>query len=142
MRDLFLRSLVLLFAAVTIAAIHVNTDNSKAMNLNTEENPLLANWEGPYGGVPPFDRVQIPLFKPALEAGMAEQLSEIQRIAAVLGVDANDLDAVKKALDDLLGQPAAEDEAASRQLTASQKRACLALGCRPSVFLAMKGRAR
>jgi peptidyl-dipeptidase Dcp len=47
----------------------------------TEENPLLAKWEGPYGGVPPFDRVQIPLFKPALEAAMAEQLAEIQRIA-------------------------------------------------------------
>ncbi len=51
------------------------------MNINTEDNPLLAKWEGPYGGVPPFDRVQIPLFKPALEAGMAEQLAEIEKIA-------------------------------------------------------------
>ncbi|HEX5873838.1 MAG TPA: M3 family metallopeptidase [Pyrinomonadaceae bacterium] len=51
------------------------------MNLNTNENPLLAKWEGPYGGVPPFDRVQIPLFKPALEAAMAEQLAEIDSIA-------------------------------------------------------------
>ena len=45
------------------------------------ENPLLAKWEGPYGGVPPFDRVQIALFKPALEAAMAEQLAETDRIA-------------------------------------------------------------
>ncbi|HKR21272.1 MAG TPA: M3 family metallopeptidase [Pyrinomonadaceae bacterium] len=49
--------------------------------LSTNENPLLSKWEGPYGGVPPFDRVQIPLFKPALEAAMAEQLAEIDRIA-------------------------------------------------------------
>jgi len=45
------------------------------------DNPLLLKWEGPYGGVPPFDRVQVALFKPALEAGMAEQLAEIDRIA-------------------------------------------------------------
>ncbi|MFN2405728.1 MAG: M3 family metallopeptidase [Pyrinomonadaceae bacterium] len=47
----------------------------------SETNPLLAKWEGPFGGVPPFDRVQIALFKPALEAAMAEQLAEIDRIA-------------------------------------------------------------
>src|ERR1044072_5169013 len=50
------------------------------MNMNTD-NPLLTKWEGPYGGVPPFDRVQIPLFKPALAAAMAEQLAEVQKIA-------------------------------------------------------------
>ena len=47
---------------------------ANAMNITTNENPLLGKWEGPYGGVPPFDKVQIPLFKPALEAAMAEQL--------------------------------------------------------------------
>ncbi len=52
-----------------------------AMNIETDDNPLLAKWEGPYGGVPPFDRVQVALFKPALEAAMAEQLAEIERIA-------------------------------------------------------------
>jgi peptidyl-dipeptidase Dcp len=75
MRDLILRSIVLLIA-VTMLANTINT--SQAV---TEENPLLAKWEGPYGGIPPFDRVQIPLFKPALEAAMAEQLAEIQHIA-------------------------------------------------------------
>jgi peptidyl-dipeptidase Dcp len=83
MRDLIIRSLVRLFAVATITAILVNTsNNSSATTVNTDANPLLAKWEGPYGGIPPFDRVQIPLFKPALEAGMAEQLKEIQRIAA------------------------------------------------------------
>jgi peptidyl-dipeptidase Dcp len=44
-------------------------------------NPLLAEWSGPYGGVPPFDQVQVPLIGPALEAAMAEKLAEIDRIA-------------------------------------------------------------
>jgi peptidyl-dipeptidase Dcp len=46
------------------------------------QNPLLAEWTGPHGGVPPFDRVQVAFFKPALEAGMAEQLAEVDKIAA------------------------------------------------------------
>jgi peptidyl-dipeptidase Dcp len=45
-------------------------------------SPLLAPWTGPYGGVPPFDRVQVADFKPALVASMAEELAEIDRIAA------------------------------------------------------------
>src|SRR5687768_906255 len=44
-------------------------------------NPLLAQWTGPYSGVPPFDRVKVPEIKPALEAAMAERLAEIERIA-------------------------------------------------------------
>ncbi|MDQ2977040.1 MAG: M3 family metallopeptidase [Acidobacteriota bacterium] len=48
---------------------------------SASSNPLLAEWAGPYGGVPPFDRVKIADFKPALEAAMAEQLAEIDRIA-------------------------------------------------------------
>jgi peptidyl-dipeptidase Dcp len=82
MHVLTIRTLVLLFAVATIAALFFKSDNhSSAMNLNPENNPLLAKWEGPYGGVPPFDRVQIPLFKPALEAAMTEQLAETEKIA-------------------------------------------------------------
>src|SRR5215216_4723240 len=82
MHDLIIRRPVLLVAIAMIAAIVVNiTSNSSALNVNPDNNPLLAKWEGPYGGVPPFDRVQVSLFKPALEAGMAEQLAEIQKIA-------------------------------------------------------------
>ncbi|MEP7148405.1 MAG: M3 family metallopeptidase [Acidobacteriota bacterium] len=44
-------------------------------------NPLLEKWVGPYGGVPPFDKVKIDDFKPALEAAMAENLAEIDKIA-------------------------------------------------------------
>jgi len=75
MRNLITGSLVLL---VALTMTSNTTIHSNAM---TDNNPLLAKWEGPYGGVPPFDRVQVALFKPALEAAMAEQLDEIQRIA-------------------------------------------------------------
>ena len=44
-------------------------------------NPLTAAWTGPYGGVPPFDKVQVSDFKAALEAGMADALRNADRIA-------------------------------------------------------------
>lgn len=43
--------------------------------------PLLAPWTGPFGGVPPFDKVKIADFAPALEAAMAQELTEIEAIA-------------------------------------------------------------
>ena len=78
------RSLVLLFA--TTLTVLMATDNSlnrtvEANNLAADPNPLLAEWAGPYGGIPPFDKVQIALFKPALEAAMTENLAEIEAIA-------------------------------------------------------------
>ena len=44
-------------------------------------NPLLEEWTGPYGGVPPFDRMRIEDLEPALEAGMAMSLAEVDEIA-------------------------------------------------------------
>ena len=44
-------------------------------------NPLLATWTGPYGGVPAFDRVRVEDFRPAIEAAMAENLADVERIA-------------------------------------------------------------
>jgi peptidyl-dipeptidase Dcp len=46
------------------------------------DNPLLAPWKGPHGGVPPFDKVKVADFKAALEAAMAEQLKEVDAIAS------------------------------------------------------------
>ncbi len=45
-------------------------------------NPLLGAWTGPWGGVPPFGRFKVSDLKPALETAMAENLAEIDRIAA------------------------------------------------------------
>ncbi|MBD0370003.1 MAG: M3 family metallopeptidase [Pyrinomonadaceae bacterium] len=44
------------------------------------ESPLLLKWSGPFGGTPPFDKVEVSSFKPALEAAMTENLSEVERI--------------------------------------------------------------
>src|SRR5437867_810201 len=64
------RTGVLLVAAVMLAATPLKA-----------ENPLLEKWTGPYGGLPPFDRVKVADFKPALETAMAENLKEIDAIA-------------------------------------------------------------
>jgi len=48
----------------------------------TESNVLLAQWSGPYGGVPAFDRMKLEDLKPALEAAMARKLEEVAAIAA------------------------------------------------------------
>src|SRR3954463_5275160 len=42
---------------------------------------LLAPWQGPWGGVPPFGRFQVADIKPAMEQAMAEALQDNQRIA-------------------------------------------------------------
>jgi len=65
-----------LLASAGTAAVLVTTP------LAAVDNPLLAPWKGPYGGVPAFDQVKVEDFAPALEAAMAEQLAEVDRIAA------------------------------------------------------------
>ena len=57
------------------------TQNVSQTSPSQPGNPLLADWSGPYGGVPPFDKVEVQDFKPALEAGMSERLREIEAIA-------------------------------------------------------------
>src|SRR6185295_12733419 len=54
---------------------------SLALGVGLAANPLLAPWSGPFGGVPAFDQVKVEHFKPALEAAMAEQLAEVDKIA-------------------------------------------------------------
>jgi peptidyl-dipeptidase Dcp len=46
-----------------------------------QNNPLLASWTGPYGGVPAFDKVQVGYFKPAMEAAIEANRREIHAIA-------------------------------------------------------------
>ena len=41
----------------------------------TVTNPLLAPWNGPYGGVPAFDLMDLGALRPALESAMAEHLA-------------------------------------------------------------------
>lgn len=46
-----------------------------------EDNPLLKEWKGPHGGVPPFDKIESSMFGPALEASIATYREEIAKIA-------------------------------------------------------------
>ena len=61
---------------ITLKTGEPNDQQAAAMT-----NPLVGKWEGPYGGVPPFELVQVPLFKPAIEAALAERLADTQKIA-------------------------------------------------------------
>ncbi len=45
------------------------------------DNLLLAQWTGPFGGVPAFDKMDLGDLKPALETAMAMNLEEIDAIA-------------------------------------------------------------
>lgn len=49
---------------------------------NAEQNTLLADWTGPYGGVPAFDEMDLAEVKEALEIGMEMNLAEIDTITS------------------------------------------------------------
>jgi peptidyl-dipeptidase Dcp len=44
------------------------------------DNILLAEWTGPYAGVPAFDKMQVELVKPAMLKAMDAHLAEIEKI--------------------------------------------------------------
>jgi len=46
-----------------------------------DTNMLLAEWTGPFGGVPAFDKMDLNDLKPALETGMVRSLADIDAIA-------------------------------------------------------------
>lgn len=93
MSKLVTRTRVLLLAtavAGSITIMNVNAESapntqaaqtSSAPANSPTDNLLLADWKGPHGGTPPFEGVPVALFRPALEAGMAENLAEIDKIA-------------------------------------------------------------
>ena len=81
-----MRTLVLAAASVSVLAIAaalpaVASAAPAAPAAATSANPLLQPWTGPHGGYPPFDKVKLEDFKPALETAMAENKREIEAIA-------------------------------------------------------------
>ena len=44
-----------------------------------EQNPFMQEWDTPYG-IPPFDKIKIEHYMPAIKAGIAEQEAEIKAI--------------------------------------------------------------
>ncbi|GHA78028.1 M3 family metallopeptidase [Pontibacter akesuensis] len=77
-----------LFAVLALASCTSVQTQEKTTQMQTsveqkqaETNPLLAEWKGPYGGVPAFDKMNLADLKPAVERGMALNLAEIEAIA-------------------------------------------------------------
>ena len=70
------------FAATLGLAFALLAVPARAQTPARADQPLLAPWGGPHGGVPAFDKVRVADFKPALEAAMAENLVEINAIAS------------------------------------------------------------
>jgi len=52
----------------------------KTRTATVTDNPLLQPWSGPHGGVPPFGRVRLKHFEPALEQAMSDVLTTLGRI--------------------------------------------------------------
>src|SRR5438067_1609434 len=73
-------ALSLIVAMTHIAAISVIAQTSPVQNPNMADNPLLSESSLPYH-IPPFDKIKDEHFVPAIEAGMRDQLKEIEPIA-------------------------------------------------------------
>ena len=52
-----------------------------SVNVDPAANIFLAEWTGPFEGTPAFDKMDLTQLKPALEAGMAMNLAEVDAIA-------------------------------------------------------------
>lgn len=74
-------SIFALAAFVGTIFFMTDTFTEKASAQKAAENPLLAKWEGPFGGVPAFDKVKTADFAPAIDAAMNEYRGEIKTIA-------------------------------------------------------------
>jgi peptidyl-dipeptidase Dcp len=68
-------------AAVVMTSMSFTTKTASA-ETKPYANPLLEKWTGPFGGLPPFDKIKTSDFEPAFEAAMAENLKEIDAITA------------------------------------------------------------
>jgi peptidyl-dipeptidase Dcp len=73
------------FIVASILASHLSKaqdqfKSTTSMQPNTEI--LTQSWSGSFGGIPPFDKVDVAAFEPALEQAMAENLREIDAIAS------------------------------------------------------------
>ncbi len=73
-----------LSAIVVLSSCNETKKTKEEMTTKAEKdtsNVLLAEWTGPYGGVPAFDQMNISDIKPAIEKGMELRLKEIDAIA-------------------------------------------------------------
>jgi peptidyl-dipeptidase Dcp len=81
--------LAALFSSAVIVTLSACSENPTTQTPSTpmiseakseQQNPLLAEYAGPYGGVPAFDKMALADLIPALEKGMVLNLAEIDVI--------------------------------------------------------------
>ncbi|MFO8087505.1 MAG: M3 family metallopeptidase [Bacteroidales bacterium] len=73
MRKIFL---FLIMAVIISSSCNNQKDNEQIM-----DNPLLQEWDTPFG-VPPFDKIEAAHFMPAFEEGMKRHTAEVEEIIA------------------------------------------------------------
>jgi peptidyl-dipeptidase Dcp len=73
-------AILLLAAGVVFLAGCVNSGNRSGESADTSGNPLMHASTLPFQA-PPFDEIHNEDFKPAIEAGMQQQLEEVEKIA-------------------------------------------------------------
>ncbi len=66
------------FISLAITACNTTPKEEQQM----EENILLQEWTGPYGGVPAFDKMKLEDVKPAMLRGMELHLADIDKITS------------------------------------------------------------
>src|SRR5882672_688405 len=79
--DMRRRSLIAAAAASTVLGTPATMARLAAARAPADGGPLLALWTGPFGGMPPFDRIKVADFKPALLRSMALCRAQIDAIA-------------------------------------------------------------
>ena len=68
---------MMLLSIVVLASCQ---SNQKEVTKDSTENPLLSEWNTPFG-VPPFDQIKNEHYKPAFETALKEHKAEIDAIA-------------------------------------------------------------
>ena len=97
------------FAAPAMAADAVAVAGAPAAGVQVPNNVLLADWTGPYEGVPPWDKVAPALFPQAFQFAIDEQRREYQAVAnnPEPPTFANTIEATERAGQRLPGEPGA-----------------------------------
>ena len=81
MKQIQLNRLLAAFAClalvVPMACLNAQDEEKKS----AMQNVLLRDWEGPYGGVPPWKSIKVDQFLPAFDAAMEASTADIEKIA-------------------------------------------------------------
>ncbi|MET0342117.1 MAG: M3 family metallopeptidase [Polyangiales bacterium] len=79
---LFAAAVALLSATSCASHVRQGATVPESAATPATDNPLTARWSGPYGGLPPFDRVKVAHFRPAFDAAMEAMRGEVARITS------------------------------------------------------------